>query len=98
MPSPVPSSRFRATQELARLLAEVSDDGVQLQVVKALLPVVTSNSCEVHEEVHCGNSGAECCGHGWCTTPGVDNCRGATRVPANGYTESCKGTYSCCAG
>ena len=29
----------------------------------------------------------ECCGHGWCTTPGVDNCK----------PHSCKGAYACCA-
>ena len=39
--------------------------------------------CHVHEEEHCGNSGGECCDHGWCSTPGRDD---------YGY----KGLHSCC--
>ena len=62
-----------------------------------------SSDCDIHEQKQdesgsseTGICSVECCGHGWCTTSGVDNCPGAERVPANGYTESCKGTYACC--
>ena len=33
--------------------------------------------CGVHEQQYCGNDGRECCGHGWCTSPGVDGCQGS---------------------
>ena len=65
-----------------------------------------TGGCQVHEEVYdegCGewgcNTGSpcanECCGHDWCTTPGVDGCS-STSGSFNGYTESCKGSYACC--
>ena len=62
--------------------------------------------CKVHEDLYdedchvpgCGTSPCanECCEHVWCTTPGYDNCPGATQGSFNGYTESCKGSYACC--
>ena len=64
--------------------------------------------CKVHEDLYdedchvagCGTSPCanECCDHVWCTTPGYDNCQGATQGSFNGYTESCKGSYACCSG
>ena len=53
--------------------------------------------CGVHEQQYCANDGRECCGHGWCTAPGVDGCESRS-VAANGYSTSCKGTYACCRG
>ena len=62
--------------------------------------------CKLHEDLYdedchvdgCGTSPCanECCDHVWCTTPGYDNCPGATQGSFNGYTESCKGSYACC--
>ena len=55
-----------------------------------------SSNCDVHEQIYCDNEGTECCNHGWCTTSGVDGCDSA-KVPANGFSGSCKGSYGCCA-
>ena len=65
-----------------------------------------TGGCKVHEDLYdegcnvpgCGTGPCanECCDHGWCTTPGYDNCPGATQGSFNGYTESCKGSYACC--
>ena len=55
--------------------------------------------CGIHElrysDVADKACSLQCCGHGWCTTPGVDACS-STSVAANGYSGSCKGTFACC--
>ena len=53
-----------------------------------------SAGCGIHELIY-GPCTEECCGHGWCTTSGVDGCD-SRKVEANGYSSSCKGTYACC--
>ena len=64
-----------------------------------------TGGCQVHEDLYdegcdvpgCGTSPCanECCGHDWCTTPGVDGCS-STSGSFNGYSGSCKGSYACC--